>query len=140
MIGSLFFSLLLSIAAAADAVWSPPSWPPRIKQPAYYSDVLNITRCYCEGLNEDVNSGHYYQFDYHNYYHEQDYTLAWTCDSDVITKGWGTFNSKRVHFPLPDCWNAHDSWREKKRKECGRSNNWDTFCFETGNSHDPYDY
>lgn len=133
-------SLLLHLSAADDIVWSPPTWPPDIKQPTYWGDVLNITRCYCEGLNDDSNSGHYYQFDYHSYYKEQDYTLAWTCDSDVTSTGWGNVGSKRVHFPVPDCWNAHDSWREEKRKGCMRSYNGDHFCYETGNAKDPYDY
>ena len=140
---SIFLTIigsLLYLSFAADIVWSPPAWPPKIEQPAYWGDVLNITKCYCEGRNEDSNSGHYYQFDYHNYYNEQDYTLAWTCDSDVTTTGRGKVGSKRVDFPVPDCWNAHDSWREEKRKECVRSYNGDTFCYETGNAHDPYDY
>lgn len=141
MIGLLFLSLFLSISTATDVIWSPSTWPPKVEQHGYYSDVLNITKCYCQGLNEDSNAaGHYYQFDYHNYYNDQDYTLGWTCLTDIFTTGWGKVGGKKVHFPLPDCWNAHDSWREKKRKVCGRSSNGDEFCYETGNSHDPYDY
>lgn len=133
-------SLLLALLATAEAIWSPPVWPPVIKQPYHWGDVLNITKCYCQGLNEDRNVGHYYQFDYRNYHNEQEYTLAWTCDSDVRTTGWGTIGSKRVDFLVPDCWNAHDLWRKEKRKECSRSNIGDTFCFELGNTRDPYDY
>ena len=141
MISLLLLSLFLSISTAAHVIYSPPTWPPETAVTGYYSDVLNVTKCYCQGLNEESNLGsHYYQFDYHNYYHRQDYTLAWTCDSDVLGTGKAKVGGKRVHFPLPDCWNAKDSWRDKKRMECGRASNADTFCYETGDSHDPWDY
>lgn len=136
----MIVSFILPFVAAAEVAWSPPVWPPKIKQAYYWGDVLNITKCYCEGLNEDGNSGHYYQFDYRSFHNEQEYTLAWTCDSDHTTRAWGTTGSRRVEFPVPDCWNAHDVWRKEKRKECGRSYNADIFCFELGNTDDPYDY
>ncbi|KAL9138377.1 MAG: hypothetical protein Q9175_000417 [Cornicularia normoerica] len=137
---TMITSLLLPLIATVEAYWSPPVWPPDVKQPYYWGDVLNITKCYCEGVNEDTNAGHYYQFDYRNYHNEQEYTLAWTCESDAATTGWGMMGSKRVDFLVPDCWNFHDLWRKEKRKECGRSYNGDTFCFELGNTPDPYDY
>ena len=137
--------VLLPLPATAEGgkpgkVWEPPIWPPVIKSPYYWGDVLNVTKCYCIGLNEDSNYAHYYQFDYRNYYNEQVYKLAWTCDSDSATTGWGTIGSSRKHFPVPDCWNAHDLWRKEKRKECTRSYNGDIFCFELGNTGDPHDY
>lgn len=133
-------SLLLSLLVTAEAFWSPPVWPPVIQQPYYWGDVLNITKCYCEGPNKDSGFGHYYQFDYRNYHNAQEYNLAWTCDSDVTITGWATNGSKRVDFAVPECWNAHDLWRKDKRKVCSKSYNGDIFCFELGNTPDPYDY
>lgn len=136
MITSLFLLLL----ATAEAIWSPPVWPPVVKQPYYWGDELNITKCYCEGPNEDSNPGHYYQFDYRSYHNQQEYTVAWTCDSNAVTTAWGTLGSKKVDFPVPECWNEHDLWRKEKRKECSKSYNGDVFCFELGSTPDPYDY
>lgn len=133
-------SLLLPLLATVEAYWSPPVWPPIIKQPYYWGDILNITKCYCTGPNEGSQFGHYYQFDYRNYHNEQEYTLAWTCDSDNTTTGWGTVGTARVNFPVPDCWNAHDLWRKEKRKECSKPWYGATLCFELGNTPDPYDY
>ena len=140
MISVVITSLLLPLLAPAEIVWSPPVWPPVIEQPYYWGDELNITKCYCEGLSEDTNPGHYYQFDYRNFHNEQEYSLAWTCDSDAITTAWGMTGPKRVDFLVPDCWNTHDLWRKEKRKECSTSYNSDIFCFELGNTSDPYDY
>ncbi len=105
---------------------------------------MNITKCYCEGLDEDVNQGHFYQFDYRNFHNAQVYSVAWTCDSDATTTGWEPAGPKRLDFPVPVCWNAHDSWRKEwrkeKRKQCMKSFNADIFCFELGNTQDPFDY
>ena len=133
-------TLCLPLRATAKAPWSPPVWPPVIKQPYYWGDELNITKCYCEDPKRDRNPGHYYQFDYRSYHNQQEYTSAWTCDSDAVTTGWGTLGAQRVDFPVPECWNEHDLWRKEKRKECSRSYNGDIFCFELGNTPDPYDY
>ena len=136
VIASLLPSLL---AKNLGPIYRPPVWPP-VPQPYFWGDVLNITKCYCEGPNKDSNPSSYYQFDYRNYYNEQEYTLAWTCDSDVTTTGWGPEGSMRNAFPVPECWNAHDSWRKEKRKECSRSYNGDIFCFELGNLQNPHDH
>ena len=132
-------SLLLPLLVTAHGPWYPPVWPP-VNQPYYSGDVLNITKCYCEGPTEDSGFGHYYQFDYWNFHNAQAYTLAWTCDSDVSVTGRATIDSTQLPFPVPECWNDHDSWRKEKRKECSKSYNGDTFCFELGASSDPYDY
>ncbi|CAD6571748.1 MAG: hypothetical protein ASARMPREDX12_004677 [Alectoria sarmentosa] len=135
-------ALLLPLLATAEEtdVWSPPVWPPVLKQPYYSGDVLNITKCYCESLNEENKFGHYYQFDFRSYHNEQEYTLAWPCDLDATTTASGMIGAKRVTFPVSVCWNAHDLWRKKKEKQCSRSYNGDTFCYELGNTRDPHDY
>lgn len=134
-------SLLLPLLTTAEGpIYRPKTWPPVVEQPYYWGDTLNITKCYCQGVNDDTNPGHYFQFDYRNFHREEVYTLAWTCDSDATTTGKGTMGPKRLSFPVPDCWNAHDVWRKEKRKECVRSRNADTFCFELGDKHDPFDY
>lgn len=132
---------LLFLLATAEAVWSPPSWPPSdVTEPYYRGDELNITQCYCGRTNEDKIYGHYYQFDYRNYANGREYTLAWTCDSDVSIEVVGTIGSKTAIFSVPDCWIASNSWRKEKRKECNRYYNRDTFCYETGDTADPYDH
>ena len=137
--------LLLPLLTAAGAptgapIWRPSVWPPVIELPYYWGDMLNITKCYCQSVNDNTHPANYYQFDYLNYHTAQTYTLAWTCDSDEFTTGWGTIASKKVSFPLRECWNAHDSWRKEKRRECVRYNTADVFCYELGNSHSPHDY
>lgn len=117
----------------------PSVWPLPLPSPYYWGDMLNITKCYCEGDN-DATAGHYYQFDYRNYHNEQAYRVAWTCEKDATTTGEATVKGKRVSFPVPECWTAQAAWRSKKRKECVKSVYADTFCFELGNSKDPVDH
>lgn len=134
-------SLLLALLTTAEGpILRPSVWPPPLQQPYYWGDMLNITKCYCEGVNEDTNPGQYYRFDYRNYYNAQVYTLGWKCDSNSTTTGSKVDGPYRANFPVPECWNTHDSWRKEKRKECVRSYNADTFCFELGNKQDPHDY
>ena len=132
--------LLPGLLAKYRPFLTPPAWPPEINQPFYWGDELNVTKCYCEGPNADSHPGHYYQFDYLNYHNKQEYTLSWTCDSDATTRGWAMADDRRMEFPVPECWNGRDSWRKERRKECSRSYNGDTFCFELGDSVHPYDY
>ena len=102
--------------------------------------MLNITKCYCEDGHGDRNPTAYYQFDYRNFHNKQEYTLGWPCDSDVTANGRAQVGRKVVNFPVPECWNEHDSWRKEKRGECVRSYNADVFCFEFGDKDDPYHY
>ena len=133
--------LLLSLFTTAEGpLWYPPVWPPVVQQPYYWGDMLNITKCYCQGVNDDASPGHYYQFDYRNFHNEQVYTLGWTCDSNTTTTGWVQNGPKRMSFLVPECWNGHDSWRKEKRAECVRTYLADTFCFELGNKADPHDH
>ena len=142
MYTTILTSLLLVLITAAEGPrWRPSTWPPPTQAPYYWGDMLNITKCYCDGVNGDKNKGYYYQFDYRNFHNAQVYTLAWTCDSDAADIiGSGTVGSQRVNLSVPECWNARDSLREEKKKLCVKSYNADIFCFELGNKADPYDY
>ena len=133
--------LLLSLLTTAGMPrWQPPHWPPPIPQFYYWGDMLNVTKCYCEGTQKSPNPGSYYLFEYRNFHKAQVYTLGWSCDSANAVAGWGQDGPKSVKFPLPECWNGHDSWREQKRASCVRSYNADTFCFELGDKTDPHDH
>ena len=134
-------SLLLPLLTTAGMPrWQPPHWPPPIHQFYYWGDMLNVTKCYCEGTKQSPNPGSYYLFEYRNFHKAQVYTLGWSCDSAKTVTGWGQDGPKSVKFPLPECWNGHDSWREAKRAACVRSYNADTFCFELGDKTDPHDH
>ena len=134
-------SLLLPLLTTAqESRWKPAHWPPPTDQFYYWGDMLNVTKCYCQGAKEASNPSSYYLFEYRNFHNAQTYTLGWSCDSDKTVTGWGQNGPKHVSFPLPECWNGHDSWRERKKAECVRSYNADTFCFELGDKTDPHDH
>ena len=141
LILTIIASLLLPLLTIAEAPrWQPTHWPPPTRPFYYWGDMLNVTKCYCEGANQASRPGSYYLFEYRNFHKAQTYTLGWSCDSAKTTTGWGTNGPKRMKFPLPECWNGHDSWREEKRASCVRSYNADTFCFELGNKSHPHDH
>ena len=141
LILTILTSLLLPLLTIAEAPrWQPTHWPPPIRPFYYWGDMLNVTKCYCQGANQASRPGSYYLFEYRNFHNAQTYTLGWSCDSAKMTTGWGTNGPKRLKFSLPECWNGHDSWREEKRASCVRSYNADTFCFELGNKSDPHDH
>ena len=144
LILTIIMSFLLPLLTTARnphwQTWEPAHWPPPTEQPYYWGDMLNVTKCYCQGTKEAPNPGSYYLVEYRNFHNAQLYTLGWSCDSDKMVTGWASIGPKRVKVPVPECWNGHDSWREKKWKECIRSYNADTFCFELGNKRDPHDH
>lgn len=123
-------------------LWRPPTWPPpNIKAPYYWSDVLNITKCYCQGINGDNRPSNYWRFDYRNIYNSKVYTLGWKCDSRDLATGWAQEpGSERMSFLIPECWNGHSSWRKHKRMACVENVFKESFCYEFGNGADPYDY
>lgn len=132
--------LLLPLLTTAEGpTWRPSKWP-SVKQPYYWGDMLNITRCYCQGVNGDIHPSNYFQFDYRNFHNGKVYTLGWTCHSDATATGWVQDGPERVSFPLPECWNGHSWWRKEKRRSCVKNNFADKFCFELGNKDDPHDY
>ena len=135
----LVFLLLPLLATAEGPVWRPPVWPPVVQQPYYWSDALNITRCYCLGVHDDDHRpGHYLQIDYRNFHNGITYTLPMTCDSDATRML--DIDPEHVE-PVPECWNSHPSWRQETRTECVEGVTFaDTLCFELGNHWDDGDY
>ena len=134
-------SLLLPLLTTAQAPrWRPKHWPASAHQPYYMGDMLNVTKCYCESATAHNIAGSYYQFDYRNFHTAQEYSLSWSCDSSKTTTGFGRNGHRREAFSLPVCWNGHDAWRDEKKAMCVKSYNADTFCFELGNKHEPYDH
>lgn len=143
LILTILISFLLPLLTTAKEPWTPwtPShWPPPTQQFYYWGDMLNVTKCYCEDVTQASSPASYHLIEYRNFHNEQVYSLGWACESTRTVTGRGQDGPRRVKFPVPMCWNGHDSWREKKQKECIRTYNADTFCYELGDKKHPHDY